>query len=107
RQRSVHQGHWCNRGAIVLQNLETARRVPKFQRCIHGAARFEIDLLPHLRRWIRLLRFTEDGERISDLSRLDLKACKLQERGGKGRRHRCCTPNLLELSHRFFATTCP
>ena len=74
---------------------------------VHGAARFEIDLLAHLRRWIRLSRFIEDSERISDLSRLDLQACKLQERGGKGRRHRCCTPNLLELSHRFFATTCP
>src|SRR5213076_3311783 len=79
----------------------------KSQRCIHGAARFEIDLLPHLRRWIRLLRFTEDGERISDPSRLDLKACKLQERRDQSRHHRRCAPNLLELSHRFFATTYP
>ena len=33
--------------------------------------------------------------------------CKLEERRSQSGRHRCCTPNLLELPHRLFATACP
>src|SRR5207237_8202662 len=105
RERSIKKRYRRDGGATISQSLETVGCIRKFQLCVHCASRFEIDLLAHLWRRMRLPRFAEDSESLVNFPRLDLQPRVMQERGWKHRRLRCSPSNLLEFPDRFFAAT--